>query len=1142
MRWYRALASSLQNGRRAWLGGWVVVCAVVASCCARLGEAADQVGGPTQPFIAAPVANPDKEKTTPDNEKSTPVEGSPSAPSQSAPATQHSTALNTTPEIFYLKDKDGKLQPVPGFSLEDFVKLYRLQQQLEKPEEPKPRFSIQDIAIKGDVRGERADLTVTFRVKPQTNDWVRIPLRLTKGVLRESAEYKGDGEQFLEYDEATGYVAWLRAKEGTEHLFTLQVSATVSVSRSGSRLDLSLPRAPTSQMMLKVPMPRAAGTVSEGATLSSVKAMGNTSELNILGAAGEFHVTWRERDAPAQEIPVTLEAVGALAVKIDERQITTDANFTLRSLGGEFDHVQFRLPLTVRVLPTNSPGYKLSTEVTEETTLVHVTFDKKTTGPLDVRFTVEQDYDVSKSADPLELASIETVGAQRQFGHLAVQVPPDWQLMLGNLQGVRQVDDLPDVLRKKGAVAGFEYFRGAGQVSAFPVRVAKRKTRLHIEPEYIFSVAADHLELEGKLKCTIRGAKVARLEMEGGDWEMSEVGPASLVDVESAVANDAGRWQIPFLSPQSGEVEVTFRAQHKLAAGAAKVDWTLPKPQADVLGPAVVVILPDDNVEVTPRPEDLLGLSRQTTLPAGLKLPERQQSPLVFRGERSQARFVADLQIHPQSISAAVKSEIATNYASIRVEQKTQFQIRYVPADHLSLMVPKSLATNGSLEWYWNEQKLTPSPAREGSDPNTNLISFLLPKPTLGRGELLVRYSVPTEKLLPDTAVPATIPLPLPAEGELVLHELTITPAAGIHAELRDDSWTPVEDALPRSASRVTRYTSAQHDLQADMVLSPDESRGREREVVERAWVQTWLTSTQRQDRAAFQIRSLGGPMRLILPTGVVQSDVEVLLDEQQIPPVASPEEGLTVEIPLTRELTQHHLEIRYRFADRRSGKGSQAMELPHFAKTWVRRSYWQLILPKDEHLLTSPNEWTSENVWGWRGFFWERTTALEQVQLETWCGAGHQAAPPDQTNRYLFSNLETPGSVNLFTAGRTMLVGTASCVALILGLTLLYVPSVRRPATALVGGIALLVVGLIYPETAWLLAQASGVGMILAVVAVLLRKNSVTPIERTLIVRHFSPSALHHSATEVHGVRTAQPTGHASTATAPLTAPEVPS
>jgi hypothetical protein len=488
----------------------VVVCACIANCYAGLGYAADSVGGLSQPFIAAPVANPEREKATPDKEKSTLVEGSPTLPSQSVPAlaTPPASVPSTKPEIFYLKDKDGKLQPVPGFTLEDFVKLYRLQQQLEKPEEPKPRYSLQDIAIKGDAHGERADLTITFRIKPHTSEWVRIPLRMIKGVLRESAEYKGDGEQFLEYDEATGYVAWLRAKEGTEHRFTLQISSIVSISRSGSRLDINLPRAPTSQMMLKVPLPRAAGVVSEGATLSSVKATGNTSELNILGAAGDFHVIWREREAPAQEVPITLEAVGALAVKIDERQITTDATFALRSLGGEFDHAQFRLPLNVRVLPTNSVGYKLTTDVTEDATLVNVTLDKKTTGPLEVRFTVEQDYDVTKSREPLELAAWETVGAQRQFGHLAVQVPPDWQLMLGELQGVRQVDDLPDLLRKKGAGAGFEYFRGTGQVCAFPVRVAKRKTRLHIEPEYIFSVAADHVELEGKLKCTIRGAKV----------------------------------------------------------------------------------------------------------------------------------------------------------------------------------------------------------------------------------------------------------------------------------------------------------------------------------------------------------------------------------------------------------------------------------------------------------------------------------------------------------------------------------------------------------------------------------------------------------------------------------------------------------
>ena len=52
------------------------------------------------------------------------------------------------PEVFYLKDKDGNLQAVPGFSFEEFVKLYRLKNQLEKPE-AEPHFSLQRMLITG---------------------------------------------------------------------------------------------------------------------------------------------------------------------------------------------------------------------------------------------------------------------------------------------------------------------------------------------------------------------------------------------------------------------------------------------------------------------------------------------------------------------------------------------------------------------------------------------------------------------------------------------------------------------------------------------------------------------------------------------------------------------------------------------------------------------------------------------------------------------------------------------------------------------------------------------------------------------------------------------------------------------------------
>ena len=63
----------------------------------------------------------------------------------------------------------------------------------------------------------------------------------------------------------------------------------------------------------------------------------------------------------------------------------------------------------------------------------------------------------------------------------------------------------------------------------------------------------------------------------------------------------------------------------------------------------------------------------------------------------------------------------------------------------------------------------------------------------------------------------------------------------------------------------------------------------------------------------------------------------------------------------------------------------------------------------------------------------------------------------------------------------------SASGTALIVGLLLIYVPVTRHPAALLVAGAALATLGVLYPEPACLAAQASSLGLMLALVAALL-------------------------------------------------------
>jgi hypothetical protein len=166
-------------------------------------------------------------------------------------------------------------------------------------------------------------------------------------------------------------------------------------------------------------------------------------------------------------------------------------------------------------------------------------------------------------------------------------------------------------------------------------------------------------------------------------------------------------------------------------------------------------------------------------------------------------------------------------------------------------------------------------------------------------------------------------------------------------------------------------------------------------------------------------------------------------------------------------------------------------LEFPQLGRdTWTRRFYWQLVLPYDENVIMPPAQFTHEFTWGWNDYFWGRKPLLEQPQLETWIGARYQAPIPEGANRYVFSGLGRIRGGELRVASRAWIVLMASGVVLILGLVMIYVPATRNPAALLALAVLLLAVGVLYPEPTLLLAQAASLGLVLAVVAAILRRS----------------------------------------------------
>lgn len=1035
------------------------------------------------------------------------------------------------PTVYWLPDKDGKLQAVFNFTYEEFEELYRLKEGFTQRDR-QPRYSVQRILASGTADTKQAELAIEFGVLVRKDGWVRVPLRLDGVLLREPPTYEGPGEQYLHFEEGgKGYVSWIRGRAGERHQLTLKMLARLANVGGETRLELHVPKATWSELRLKVGIPKAVGGVSQGATLETRSAAetGET-EFKALWRGGDFQLTWHEADAPIAKLPKVLEAVGAVLARIDGRSVETEATLSVRSYGAPFDRFRVRLPEDATLVPGSSPDYTVepvdnAAQPAPSRRLVEVRLTKgQTSGPIEVRLATRRSHDPAKPDEWFELAGFEVVeaaqqvGAIRQWGQIAVAAVNDWQVRLRANRGVRQVEveQLPETLRHEDVIAGFDYL----QPCSLTAQVAPRKTRISVEPEYLLLVDAHEVRLEANLNYTVRGAKAFKLDVAlPSGWEFVKVEPENLAAVDGVAVIDSNVLSIPLLEPSTGRIELRMTARWPIPAGAESLVFPLPQPLVNSPGPAAVVVAPADNVELTPNKQSMVELTRQQIDPQVTLPDDRQQTPLFYRGEPAKAVFAADFQVHAQSIAVEVASRINLDKPTCGVEQTLAYTIKHERTSHFMIEVPRGLAESAGLELMHEGQPVPPPTALpDGTDQDDASgpvrMRVALPEACIGLCSLTVRYPVSLQELLAGEPVP----LVMPGAGELIANRAYVTAAPDIKVQPGRDSWTVIETAAAGPAQkRELRLATDQRTCRIPLAveLADRPGSGQRATVVERAWVRTWLTHSAQQDRAVFYFTSSRKELRLVIPAGAAIEQMKAWLDGAPVVGKTVKQGRLVIPLPEEAKRQPHVLELLSHSAQPRQPPGRLSIALPQLGDdVWVQRLYWQLVLPKNEHVVTAPRDFTSEFTWGWDGYFWRRKPLMDQSQLEAWSGASTERFVPEGVNCYLFSSMGYANRCELRTAGRTWIVLFAAGAALGIGLLLIYVPVSRHPGTLFGVGVVLLCIGILHPEPTLLLSQSASLGLALALLAGLLER-SVARRRRGTVLPERPSSILEEGSTQ---------------------------
>lgn len=1080
------------------------------------------------------------------------------------------------PQVYWFRDeKTGKLIPVPGWTLQQ---LQALNQQAAKVQmDQPPALTVERLSLEGTVEGSYANLAVEIAARTHLDGWARLDVRLDEAVLQgqDPVNYAGPADQHvLAFDDKLQeHVFWLHAKPDQRHTLKLRVWVPLTPSGGGgARLQLTTPRAMTSQLKLTVPIQRLEPTdvaVNPG-RLTEVRPLGDGRvEIAAEGFSGETEVAWSPPQAAMMERVLAVDVTGALLARVDGRSVSTLATLALRARGaGQIQSFRIRLPRGATFVSSERLGY----EVLEEPPIDPAMFDgrrvvrvrlNQPSASQVVRFVTEQPHDVNETNDHIELCGFEVFDVQhapdgktqatvRQSGFVGIQVVGNWQVLRSGSHNVRQVlpAALPEELPRADIREAYEYLT---QPCSLEVRIVPLETRTSVEPQYVFLVRPDRIDLLATLDYTVRGAPAFALDIDLPGWKVGNngVGPANLVDQQRVAFDQTSPLSVRLLQPATGSLSLVLRATREIPAGAEEISFELPRPRVNTLGPAKVAVLAADNVSLAPRPAGTSGLAPQDE-PPQMQLPDERfvQEPLYFRGEGATASMQAAFKVLKRQVSVEVATEAQIDLRGARLEQVLRYQVQYEPLDEIELEVPAILAQAERLAVYLGRERLAAAvvPQADAQPDAPVRLRVPLRSQRIGPFQLDLRYNISWDPLPDDASVTVELPLAMPADGTLSGNRLRAVPRPGISVQpVAGQPWSPRGSSqAPTAGGNAWALELHAQDRAAAVRLaaSLEDEAFFTHTRVERAWVQTLLTAGMRRDRAVFRLLSSEAAVEFDLPDGA-GSDLQVLLDGRWVQPQLT-REGVSVPLgPSSGQRRRVVVELRYDLPAPSGPRLRRRLQPPLPERSdHAQHVYWQVLLPPDEHLMWASPAFTRQYVWQRSGLLWARRPLREQLELESWVGAAHSDDVTIGTNRYVFSAIGPLPPLELQTARRSWIVLVASTAVLVVGLAWIYVPALRRGDVLLALAVLLASAAAVYPEPAVVLLQGASVGLGLVLVSLLLsrvlsrRAGPWVPDGGSALLRREWPSSRRSGPVAVVGsnssTRLVQPAAAASLETEP--------
>ena len=735
-------------------------------------------------------------------------------------------------------------------------------------------------------------------------------------------------------------------------------------------------------------------------------------------------------------------------------------------------------------------------------------------GQIQLRCERQLDPRESGAKDSPDVAGFNVRGAVRQSGHVGFVFASVWRARLDAKNNVFRPREMPAGFREEG-VLGSETFQFLSQPFSLQMSVVPREQRVTNSSVFVLDLSPNQASLETRLSYNVVGRHLDLCSVLIPGWRVDS---ASLIvgDTVEPIEFDApseSRLDVNLPREMRGEFELRVTASQQILSGTEFVALNMPVVEDEQTTPPVLVVIADDRLDVRWDMDRSTGL-RQSGDADSLRLPEREYPPQVFTVTSQDASsFAAELQMRPGHISVASNATAEIDRKSLSVVQNLAYEIRYEPVSSLALDAPSWLMQRPSATILLDGEPVRDSVAQEPSQDGRVHLTLPLEEPRLGNIDVVVGYGIELSELPVNEPTASIISLARPLGANHVA-PFSIVFRQEPHIEVAcEQAGFKAEPSSMTSENEGLRFVADLIPPNCDLMLTYKNHAARRTTIVERVWLQTWLTATSRQDRAVLRILSNEESIELQLPRAALENQLALVVDGAPVSASPGRDGMIVLAISAMEEPSQsqgglrlHIVELGWRREYEPAVFKRTSLDVPHVRDTWVQHIRWHLIAPRDQMVLAAPQGMAGDLVANLA--WWRKPPQISQREFEMWAGASMQPSleaigQAGAFRQYSFAALDLPPGVHVTTVGAGFAMLAASALALVGGIAFVFVRQLRHPSVVVAVSLFLIGLAFVWPAIALFGGQCAALVIIILVVARVLRIPFLRRKRSGSLIRH---------------------------------------